>query len=570
MQDGGFSGGAGGALVVQAGALTLTGNNTFTGNTTINAGATLNLGAGGAGGSLVGAILDNGTLNINHSNTLLFLQSISGVGALNQVGTGTSILDAVNPFSGLTTVSNGVLEVGDASHGGASLGGNVVVGAHGTLIGHGTIIGSVTNNGLVAPGGTIGTLTVGSFTQGPGGTLGIEVTPAAASQLNSIGAASLNGRLALAFDPGVYSTHIYDILNGHPVTGTFSLVTASGSPGPGNAFGVFYAPSQVDLVIEGTANAQIYGGVSAATLDRAENFATLVENRFGDAGCPDGSADKTAPACAGYGAWAFAIGSWDNHGADGGAFGFSNDGVGVIGGIDRSWENGSLVGGAFGYVHNDLSMDAASAKASGPSYYGSVYGRLVDHGVWWDGEVFYMHTGWTVDRLMSGVGVATARPNTESEGFLLQASAPIGDTGLRPYGRFTYVLSHRGAVFEGGVGPLGYGVESNTQSAAIGEVGLLYESTFTTSGGLSVRPALQLGVQDNAGEHTQVVSANLAGLPGSAFDEVGPRLWGVAGVVDGSVKVRLNQSVELFGEARGRFGEHQTDAVATGGFVVRF
>ena len=386
----------------------------------------------GSTGSVAGDILDNGTLTFDRNNLMVIPHPISGTGAIDQVGTGFTVLDAVNPVSGLTTISAGTLEVGDASHAGAELGGNVIVAAGGTLMGHGTIVGSVVNNGVVAPGGTIGTLTVGSYAQGPGGTLAIEVSPAAASQLNSLGAASLNGRLALAFDPGTYDADIYDILNGHPVSGTFSSVTSTGSVGPGNVFGIFYAPTQVDLVTEATANAQVYGGVSAATLDRAQNFATLVEDRFGDAGCPDGSVDKTAADCGGFGAWAFAIGSWNRLSGSGANFGFTNDGVGVIGGIDRSWENGSMVGGAFGYAHNDLNMTAGAGKADGPSYYGAVYGRLVDRGVWWDGEVFYMHTNWSVDRTVPGIGLATASPNTDSEGFLLQGSLPIGTPACGP------------------------------------------------------------------------------------------------------------------------------------------
>ncbi|HEX3406638.1 MAG TPA: autotransporter outer membrane beta-barrel domain-containing protein, partial [Caulobacteraceae bacterium] len=222
------------------------------------------------------------------------------------------------------------------------------------------------------------------------------------------------------------------------------------------------------------------------------------------------------------------------------------------------------------YAHNDLNMTAGAGKASGPSYYGAVYGRLVDRGVWWDGEVFYMHTNWSVDRTVPGVGLATASPNTDSEGFLLQGSLPIGDTGLRPYARFTYVLSNRGAVSENGVGPLGFGIESDKQSAAVGEIGVLYERTFATSSGMAFRPAIQLGVQDNASDHGQTIAGSLAGLPGTAFDQVGPRLWGVAGVVDGSLKVQVNKRFELFGDVNGRFGEHQTDVVASGGAVLRF
>ena len=358
-------------------------------------------------------------------------------------------------------------------------------------------------------------------------------------------------------------------MSGHTVTGTFSTVDTVGPVG--QAFGLFYAPTEVDLVTEATASAQIYGAVSTATLDRAENFATLVEDRFGEAGCPDGSSDRSAPACQGYGAWAFAIGSRGSQGANSGASGYRNDGAGVVGGIDRSWQNGSLIGAAFGYAHNDLTLDAAAAKATGPSYYASIYGRLVDRGLWFDGEVFYMHTGWSVNRTIpGGAEVATASPNANTEGFLLQASAPIGETGLRPFARFTYAYSSRGAALEQGVGPLGFAIDSLNQNAGVAEVGMIYAPTVTTSSGTVLQPAILLGAQDNTGEHSQTVSGSLAGVPASGFQQIAPHLWGAASVVEGSLKVRVNQSFELFGDVRGRFGEHQTDGVASVGGVIRF
>ncbi|HEY1752186.1 MAG TPA: autotransporter domain-containing protein, partial [Caulobacteraceae bacterium] len=567
---GGLFAGTGGGLTIAAGAETLTGASNFAGPTTINHGAALQLGAGGTGGFVAGNVVDNGTLTIDHSNTVVFTHAISGTGALDQVGSGTTILDAVNPFTGLATVSAGVLEVGDAAHPGASLGGNVVVGAHGTLRGHGVIDGSVANvaGGVVAPGGTIGTLTVGSYAQGPTSTLAIEVSPSVASELRSLGAASLNGKLALTFDPGVYGPHIYEIVAGNPVSGTFSTVSAAGSPG--ELFGIFYTSSQVDLVTEPKTNAQIYGGVSAATIDRAQNFATLVADRFGDAGCPDGSVDRTAPGCDGYGAWAFAIGSWDNHGAEGGLFGFTNRGGGIVGGLDRSVENGSRLGAAFGYVENNLDMGGAAARASGPSYYGSIYGRLVDGRAWFDGQAFYMRSDWSMNRMVAGAGVASDRPTADSGGFLVQASIPLGDTGLRPYARFTYVTSTRNAAVEHGVGPLGFTIDSENQRSAVGEVGLLFEPTFTTSSGAVVRPSLAAAVQDNAGDRGQSVTGSLAGLAGTAFEQAAPRLWGVAGVLDASVKVSVSHNFELFGDVRGRFGNHQTDGLASVGGVFRF
>ena len=204
---GGAIGGPGSISVGGSSTLVLTGSSTFTGGTTIQSGSTLQIGSGGVSGSVVGQIADAGALVFNRSDTVAPSVSISGAGNLTQAGAGVLVLNGQNTISGLTTVTSGALEVGDVSHSGAVLDahvGGLTVGASGTLQGHGTITGAVRNTagGIVAPGGTIGTLTVGSYTQGPNSTLAIEVSPTASSLLNSLGPASLNGTLALTFDAG--------------------------------------------------------------------------------------------------------------------------------------------------------------------------------------------------------------------------------------------------------------------------------------------------------------------------------------------------------------------------------
>ena len=103
----------------------------------------------------------------------------------------------------------------------------------GSLIGLGTIGGSLTNvAGTVAPGGSIGRLTVnGNYLQAGNGTLQIEVNPIAASQLAVKGTATLAGKLALIFDPGVYSAQSYTILTASSVKGAFGVVTGTNPSG---------------------------------------------------------------------------------------------------------------------------------------------------------------------------------------------------------------------------------------------------------------------------------------------------------------------------------------------------
>ena len=107
----------------------LTANNTYTGPTTISAG-TLQLGNLGTTGSVTGNILNNSNLSIYHSNNFTLSNTISGTGALQQFGTGITILTANNTYTGPTTISAGTLQLG----------------ANGTT---GSVAGNITDNSIL-------------------------------------------------------------------------------------------------------------------------------------------------------------------------------------------------------------------------------------------------------------------------------------------------------------------------------------------------------------------------------------------------------------------------------------
>jgi len=129
-----FSGvvsGTGAFNQVGTGTTVLTGANTYTGGTTISAGE-LEIGAGGTTGSITGNVTDNATLAYNLSSATTYAGTISGTGALNQVGTGTTVLTGTNSYAGGTTISSGELIAASASALGSSAG-NVTVASGGTL-----------------------------------------------------------------------------------------------------------------------------------------------------------------------------------------------------------------------------------------------------------------------------------------------------------------------------------------------------------------------------------------------------------------------------------------------------
>ncbi|HEY8994004.1 MAG TPA: autotransporter-associated beta strand repeat-containing protein, partial [Lacunisphaera sp.] len=130
---------AGGGLV------DLTGANTYTGATSVTAGS-LELGNGGTSGSLStsSAITDNGSLIVNRSNSVaqgtdFSGSAISGSGSFQQIGTGTTTLNAANTYHGGTTVSSGGLLVSNGLSGSATGTGSLTVNAGAFLGGAGQV-----------------------------------------------------------------------------------------------------------------------------------------------------------------------------------------------------------------------------------------------------------------------------------------------------------------------------------------------------------------------------------------------------------------------------------------------
>ncbi|HYF33753.1 MAG TPA: autotransporter-associated beta strand repeat-containing protein, partial [Prosthecobacter sp.] len=89
--------------------LTLSGDNLYTTLTTVGAGTTVNIGAGGTTGSILGDVLNNGTLTFNRSNSYTYAGDISGTGTINKLGAGTLALSGTLSYAGATTISGGAL-----------------------------------------------------------------------------------------------------------------------------------------------------------------------------------------------------------------------------------------------------------------------------------------------------------------------------------------------------------------------------------------------------------------------------------------------------------------------------
>jgi autotransporter-associated beta strand protein len=104
--------GASGLVKKGAGRLTLTGSNGLTG-TVVVSGGTLSLGNGGATGSVGGAIevASGGVVAFNRNNRMVLAESISGSGAVMQIGSGSTVMTVANGHTGRTSVAAGTLRL---------------------------------------------------------------------------------------------------------------------------------------------------------------------------------------------------------------------------------------------------------------------------------------------------------------------------------------------------------------------------------------------------------------------------------------------------------------------------
>lgn len=114
-----------GGLNVTSGTQILTGANTYTGGTTVSGGM-LEL---ADGGSILGNVSVTGVLAFAHSDNISFDGTIAGAGGLTQMGGGTLTLTAAENYTGVTTISSGVLVLSNT----ASIANSSQVNVAGTL-----------------------------------------------------------------------------------------------------------------------------------------------------------------------------------------------------------------------------------------------------------------------------------------------------------------------------------------------------------------------------------------------------------------------------------------------------
>lgn len=308
----GMLAGSGGLTQSGSGKLTLNVANTYAGDTVINSG-TVALGANGslaassmvnlAGSSgifdisgasanqtigtlagVAGSTLSLGarTLTLGNNSNTTFSGTITGTGSLIKQGTGVMALGGTSTYTGGTSISAGTIS---ALANGALGTGPVQVNG-GTLIGAAQLPGPLSlQSGSVVPGngiGTIGTMTVSSYTQSSG----ILAIPAngtgQSSLLNVQGSATLGGTLHIDFSAPPAPGSLYTVVTATSgVNGTFGNITSSPLP-LGFALAVAYTAGAVQVRVIGPATRFDVTAPASATVGAATTFTVTALDQGGN------------------------------------------------------------------------------------------------------------------------------------------------------------------------------------------------------------------------------------------------------------------------------------------------
>jgi len=572
--------GQGGFIKDGAGTLTLSGTSTYSGPTTLRAGvlkagaanalsanstvtvesaATLDLGGtdqgiaslSGSGNVLLGA----GTLTTGGDGTdTTYAGALSGSGGLVKQGNGLFTLNGNSAaFTGLTTVAGGSLEVGDIDKPSAVLGGNVTVGDSGTLRGHGTILGNVSSTGTVAPGGSIGTLTVnGNYTQASNGTLQIEVSPTQASQLNVGGTANLAGTLALVYDPGTYSARSYTIVSANGgVTGAFGTVSSTGTEALGTLKqAVNVGTNTVDLVLAAPDSStdtpppptgptvpvviaptqtSIYTALGTTALLGSQSANNALLDRAGSrllASTGTGSsqtASAASTASPDSALWATLTGNYTRVDGSHGAPGFQSQRYGFLAGHDRPAGTG-ILGVAFGYDHADIQERGTDSTGKLDTLRLGVYGGRAAGPVVLNATAGVGVNFLSQKRRFDALGTARGDHTGQEASLGLQAGLPLAlgaRTLLTPKLGLRYTYEHADSFNESGAGGQDLDVGKDNIHSLQPYVGVALDQTF----GDEARP---MNAQVRVGYAREVLDANrevgVTAQDGTPFSAVGAKL----------------------------------------------
>ncbi|WP_321387608.1 autotransporter domain-containing protein [Alcaligenes phenolicus] len=543
-------------------------------------------------------LFDVDTLGYNST----FANDISGTGGLHKRGSGSLELTGNNSYTGGTTISGGRLAVN------GTLASAVTVEREGTLGGAGTVA-QVDNYGTLAPGNSVGTLTVsGDYTAHAGSVHELEVGPAGATDRLVVGgAAHIDGTLKLAGGP--YRQNVaysfLDAANG--VTGQYSHITydmAFLSPtllyGPslslmikrndtpfatfantGNQKAVANAldtgsdqpPAAMAELYDTMLNAQsgqvagymeqLQGQIHAGTTSALLSNGDLLPRTLGKQASSARNATGKDTVL-----WAEVIHQQRDLDGDDNSQDVRHKVGGLfLGGDTAIGEQGWRMGTSLGYLENRIKLDDRRQTSRSNSYSAALYGTQA-----WEmgsGSLSLLAGGaYTRHSLDSERSISVHQYETlkaDYKAHSIQAFAQLGyrmpvspRSSVEPYASVNWHQLRHGSFSESG-GQAALRGDSQRQNLSTVTLGLrgtteldLSKTTLSLSAGLGWRHAL--------GDTTPERELAFAALPGSNFRISGAPIAKNAAVAELGAELKAGKSTSFGLNYQGQFGRNQDHA----------
>jgi autotransporter-associated beta strand protein len=476
--------------------------------------------------------------------------AITGKGNLTKEGTGrlsltgTSDIQNGTAFEYGTVINNGTLAVN------GKLTSSVIVNTGGTLAGSQNVIGTVKlNGGKIAPGNSIGTLTIDGSLDIESGTLEMAVSPTASDQINVIGPDGIITlgvhKLQLDFEPGLYGPRTYTLLSAsQEIRGQIDTATAITPPAnfTGRAFttskevlltltadlgrGLTLSGNQLALTdaLDATYNATgklpanlagLYGltgpglgaaltvatgevatGLQTSATQMTNGFLNLLLNPFMDGqsdvriGRQLLSAPSEADGAAQKSAWnLWAAGFYGSDSFDGdtvvGSHDLSNSGQSFVLGLDYRASASTVVGIALGVGGSQWSLDDTLGDGDSTAFQVGIFGITNWGPVYLSGALSFVNQWASTDRTVL-------------------AERLQGDIDAQTYGA-RIEAGYRLTTGIGGVTPY-----------AAGQIQRFYSSDYAESGGAANSFALAYDAQSTSYERTELGLRFDTGTPGGS------------------------------------------------------
>ncbi len=564
----------------------------------------------GEGGTLS---LGSAALTVNQSVNTRFDGNIDGTGSLIKSGAGVLVLNGANTHTGGTTVKNGGLVIGDASHSGAFLGGTISVENGAYLAGAGAIGGLYAGAGsIIAPGNSIGTLKVtGDLAFDSAATYVAEIDASGESdRIDVSGTATLGGAkvyvekavgtympgkrytilsaeggitgtfgdlsqnmpfvdLGLAYDPNAVYLDIarndVDFIATAKTSNQKSVAVAVEALGAGNAVydTVVMQESEDDALRAFNAlSGEIHASTRTAIINDSSIVRNAVMDRIGAAFGTDGqssviatdvgSAHISAPRAA---IWGQALGQWSKTGADGNAGKLKQSTGGFVAGYDaevlENWRLGALAG----YSRTSFDVNDSNSSGHSDNYHVGIYG-----GTQWDATMLKAGLAYTwhkieTDRFVAFPGFSESldadyNADTFQAFGELSHRFDLNGTAIEPFANLAVVRLQTDRFNEqGGNAALQIGKETTT-------------TTFTTLGLRASAPVVfgsmnaklngTVGWQHAYGD--TIPAATTAFGAGTVFEVAGAPITKDTAIIKAGFDIDLGNQTTLGLEYSGQYG----------------